>query len=154
VIVARDLAAEDRARLPHPGLEEGVPYTAQVGLAAGGRDGVGDRATRSGVVEDGRPGILDEGGARQQGADEVAVAEGPAAVDEEAAIGVAVPGDRQIEAALLDLVDEHAPILLEEGVRPSLGEIAVGLPATRRELEVELLQQRADHRAGHAVAAV
>ena len=78
----------------------------------------------------------------------------PGVVDEEAAVGVAVPGDPEVGALLAHLVDDEAAVLLQQRVRLVVGEVAVGRPVGRHEVEAELLEQRPDHRPGHAVAAV
>ena len=52
------------------------------------------------------------------------------------------------------LVDDEAAVLLEQRVRLVVGELAVRHPVGGDEVEPELVEQRADHRAGHAVAAV
>ena len=96
--MAGDLAAEDRALLAHPRLEEGVADAGEVGAAALGGDQVGHGAAGARVVEDRRAGVLGQRRAGEQGADEVAVAELAVAVDEEAAVGVAVPGDAEVGA--------------------------------------------------------
>ena len=112
VVVAGDLAAEGRALLAHPRLEEGVADAGEVGAAALGGDQVGHGAAGARVVEDRRAGVLGQRRAGEQGADEVAVAELAVAVDEEAAVGVAVPGDAEVGAAGAHPLDDHPPVLL------------------------------------------
>ena len=70
-------------------------------MPALGGDGVGNRPAGPGVIEDHRTGLLLERGAGEQSTDEVTVAEDALGVDEEAAVGVAVPGDRQVRALAL-----------------------------------------------------
>ena len=99
--MARDLAAEDRALVAHPRLEERVADAIDVGACRPRLDGVGDGARCAGVVEDvGGLGALGEQVLGKDRRQEVAVDEAAAVVDEEAAIGVAVPGDPEIGAAL------------------------------------------------------
>ena len=152
--MAGDLAAENGVLLAHPDLEEGVAHARQVGAAALGGDDVGDCPARPRVVEDRRPGVLRERGPCEQRADEVPVAEGAVAVDEEAAVGVAVPGDAEVGAGRAHPLVDQPPVLLEQRVRLVVGELAVGLEVELVELEAEPTQDRADHRPGHAVAAV
>jgi hypothetical protein len=57
-------------------------------------------------------------------------------------------------APVAHLVDDEAAVLLEQRVGLVVGEVAVGLPVGRDELDPEALEQGADHGAGHAVAAV
>jgi hypothetical protein len=126
-----------------------------VGDAARARDDVGHGARRADVVEDRRAVVsLGEEVLGQDGGEEVAVDEAPRVVDEEAAIGVAVPRDPEVGPGLVHLVDDEAAVLLEQRVGLVVGEVAVGLPVGRDEVDPEALEQRADHRAGHAVAAV
>ncbi len=75
-------------------------------------------------------------------------------VDEEAAVGVAVPGDAEVGALGGDLVDDERAVLLQQRVGLVVGEVAVGRPVGVTRSRPELLEQRPDHRAGHAVAAV
>ena len=78
----------------------------------------------------------------------------PVVVDEEAAVGVAVPGDAEVGALLDDLAHDELAVLGQQRVGLVVGELAVGRPVGGDEVEAELLEQRADHRPGHAVAAV
>ena len=91
----------------------------------------------------------------QEGGEEVAVHEAAVAVDEEAAIGVAVPRDPQVGCLGADLVDHELPVLGQQRIGLVVGEVAVRLPVARHELEGgQPLEHGPDHRARHAVAAV
>ena len=96
--MARDLAAEDRVLLAHPGLEERVADAVHQCASAGALDDVGDGAAGANVVEDRRLRLLGEHRLGQQRGQEVAVDERARVVDEEAAVGVAVPGDPEVGA--------------------------------------------------------
>ena len=84
-------------------LKKAWPTRLTYGVPAGARDGVGHRPGGAHVVED----RLGAGGVRslaqqrlgQQRGEEVAVDELARVVDEEAAVGVAVPGDPEVGAA-------------------------------------------------------
>ena len=78
----------------------------------------------------------------------------PGVVDEEAAVGVAVPGDAEIGALAAHPLDDEAAVLLEQRVGLVVGEVPVGLEVVRRCLHGEAIEHRPDHGAGHAVAAV
>ena len=71
----------------------------------------------------------------EQRGEEVAVDELAVAVDEEAAVGVAVPRDPEVGALAEDLVDHEAAVLGQERVRLVVGELAVGLPVAGHQLE-------------------
>ena len=106
------------------------------------------------VVEDvGARRLLQDAGGEQR-RHEVAGHELAVAVDEEAAVGVAVPGDAQVGAGLADLGHDELAVLGQQRVGLVVGELAVGLPVGLDQLERQPAQDRADHRAGHAVAAV
>jgi hypothetical protein len=90
----------------------------------------------------------------EQRGEEVAVDERALLVDEEAAVGVAVPGDPEVGAAFAHLGDDELAVLGQQRVGLVVGEVAVRGPVGLDQIEVEALEQRADHRAGHAVAAV
>ena len=155
VVVAGDLAAERAALVAHAGLEERVADAVHQRAPAGRLDGVGDRPRGADVVEDLRARALLQDRLGEQRGEEVAGHELAGLVDEEAAVGVAVPGDAEVGALLADLADDELAVLRQQRVGLVVGELAVGLPVGRDELEpVEPLEDRADHRAGHAVAAV
>ena len=121
---------------------------------AGGGDGVRDRPARAHVVEDLGAGLLGEDALREQRCEEVAVDELAGLVDEEAAVGVAVPGDAEVGALGADAVDDELAVLGQQRVRLVVGEVAVRLPVGRDEVEIQAVEQRADHRPRHPVAAV
>src|SRR3954452_16075138 len=145
VVVPGDLAAEDRALVAHAGLEERVADAVDVRGAAGASDRVRHGARGAGVVEDRRAGLLLQQVLGEHGREEVAVDEAPGVVDEEAAVGVAVPGDAEVGAGLAHLVDDEAPVLLEQRVGLVVREFPVGLPVGLDELEAEALEDGADH---------
>ena len=150
----RHLAAERGARVAHARLEEGVTHAVDLGDPANPRDHVANRPRRPHVVEDRRARLLAQDRLRKQRGQEVAGHELAGVVDEEAAVAVAVPGDTEIGACLADLVDDEAAVLLEQRVRLVVGELAVRLPVGRHLLDRKRVEQRSDHRSGHAVAAV
>ena len=153
--MAGDLAAERAALRAHARLEERVPDAVDERVAARCRDRVGDRARGAHVVEDVGAGVRLQHGSREQRAEEVAVDEATVAVDEEAAVRVAVPRDAEIGASIEHLLDHRAAVLGQQRVGLVVRELAVGLPVRRDQLErVEPLEDRADHRARHAVAAI
>ncbi len=90
----------------------------------------------------------------QQRREEVAVDEPAGLVDEETAVGIAVPGDPQVGAGGEHSVDDELAVLREQRVGLVLGEVPVGRPAGLDQLEPEVLQQRSGDRPGHPVAAV
>ena len=96
VVVAGHLAAEHGVLLAHPGLEEGVPDPVHQRAAACLLGHVLDRPARPDVVQDRRAGVLLEHRLGEQRGQEVAVDERALVVDEEAAVGVPVPGDAQL----------------------------------------------------------
>ena len=103
VVVAGDLAAEDAALVAHARLEERVADAVDQRGPAGALDDVGDGAARADVVEDRRARVAAQHRLGEQRREEVAVDERAGVVDEEAAVGVAVPCDPEVGAAL------HAP---------------------------------------------
>ena len=66
---------------------------------------------------------------------EVAVDELAGVVDEEAAVGVAVPGDAEVGALLEHLVDDELAVLLQQRVGLVVGEVAVRRPVGVDEVE-------------------
>ena len=154
VVVAGDLAAELAALVAHAGLEERVADAVDERVAAEAGDRVRDGSAGADVVEDVGARDLLEDARREQRGEEVAGHELALAVDEEAAVGVAVPGDAEVGAGLQDLADDELAVLGQQRVRLVVGELAVGLPVGGDELDRQLLEDRADHRARHPVAAV
>ena len=100
------------------------------------------------------PGSLRRTRLGEQRGEEVAGHELARVVDEEAAVAVAVPGDAELGARLAHLLDDEAAVLLEQRVRLVVRELAVWLPVGRHLLDRQAVEQRTDHRARHAVAAV
>ena len=90
-------------------------------------DRVRHRAAGAHVVEDRRARLLREDRLGQQRGEEVARHELAAVVDEEAAVGVAVPGDAELGLAVEHRVDDQLAVLLQQRVRLVAGELAVGL---------------------------
>ena len=152
--MARHLAAEGGALVAHPGLEERVADAVHVRLAARLRHQVAHGARGAHVVEDRGAGLLLQHRLGQQGGQEVAVHERAGVVDEEAAVGVAVPGDPQVGPLGQHLVDDEPAVLLQQRVGLVVGELAVGLPVGLHLLDRQPVEDRAAHGAGHAVAAV
>ena len=145
--MARDLAGEERVLLAHAVLDEGVADAARDRRAAGALDDVGDGARGAQVVEDRLAGVLGEHRLGDQRRDEVARHELAGVVDEEAAVGVAVPGDAEVGAGALDLADDELAVLLEQRVRLVVRERAVGLEVAALGAQRQALEDRLHHRA-------
>ena len=94
-------AAEHRVRLAHPALEERVAHAVHQRLAAVARRHVLDRVAGAQIVNDGRARLLQQERFGQQRGHEIARHELAVAVDEEAAVGVAVPRDADVGASAL-----------------------------------------------------
>ena len=58
-------------------------------------------------------------------------------VDEEAAVGVPVPGDPEVGALLAHLLDDEAPVLLQQRVGFVVGEVPVRCPVGLHQIEPE-----------------
>ena len=114
----------------------------------------GDRAARPDVVEDVGARLLLEHELGEERGQEVPVDELAGAVDEEATIGVPVPGDPEVGLLGQHAIDDELPVLRQQRIRLVIGKLAVGRPVGRHEVEVELLEQRRDHLSRHPVAAV
>ena len=152
--MAGNLAAEHGTGGAHAGLEERVAHAVDQRGAARGLDGVLDRPRGADVVEDRGAGLLLEDRLREHRGEEVAGDELAGVVDEEAAVGVAVPGDPELGLPAGDLGDDLAAVLLEQRVGADVGELAVGDPVALDQVEREVVEQRADHGRGHAVGGV
>ncbi len=113
-------------------LEEGVADAAKGPIARPPPPRVRHRAARARVIEDHPSGLLLERRAGQQGADEVSGAELSALVDEEAAVGVAVPGDAEVDILAAHPLHDRAAVLLQQRVRPAVGELAARLEVASR----------------------
>ncbi len=131
-----------------------MPDAVDVGGATRSRHRVGNRPARPHVVEDvGARGLLQHE-LGQQRREEVAVDELALVVDEEAAVGVPVPGDADVGALGPDAVDDEGAVLGQQRVRLVVGEVAVGDPVGRDQVERQPVEQRPDHLSRHAVAAI
>ena len=118
VEVAGDLAAEDRVLVAHALLDEGVADAVDERRAARAAHVVGDGARGAHVVHDARARLAPRERLAEHRRDEVARHVLALVVDEEAAVGVAVPGDPQVGALRAHALDEVAAVLLERAGRP------------------------------------
>ena len=101
-----------------------------------------------------RAGPLAQDGFGQQRRDEVARDEVAGAVDEEAPVGVAVPGDADVGLLGDDALDDVGAVFFDERVGLVVGEGPVHLHAHRDHLAGQPLEQLRRHQAAHAVAGV
>jgi len=154
VVVPGDLAAEEDRLAAHALLEEGVPDAVHERHSPVGADHVGHGSTGTQVIEDRRAGIPGEQCLGEQRGDEVAGNELTCLVDEEAAVGVAVPGDAEVsplgDHALADL----AAVLLEQRVGLVVGERPVDLEVHQHRLERRPGEDQGCEPAGDAVRRV
>ena len=86
--------------------------------------------------------------------DVVALDERALRVEEEAAVVVAVPGDADIGAGLLERLERRAAVFLEHRVRHAVRERAVGFVAHLDELERQVRLELVDREPRAAVARV
>ena len=108
VVVAGDLAAEDAALVAHARLEERVADAVDVrACRRPPRRCRRPRARRGRRRGSSAPGLLRQQRLGEQRGEEVAVDERARVVDEEAAVGVAVPGDAEVGALVAHLVDDE-----------------------------------------------
>ncbi len=86
--------------------------------------------------------------------DEVAGDELAGAVDEEAAVGVAVPRDADVGLLGDDALDDVAPVLFDERIRFVVREAAVDLEAEPRRPAGQPIEELRRDQAAHAAAGV
>ena len=124
-------------------------------LAAVLADDVLHGIARADVVENRRAGTLHQERFGEQCRHEIPGDELAGAVDEEAAIGITIPGDADVGLLLHHALDDVAAILFDERVGLVVGEGAIHVEAERRQLlDGEPLEQPGRHESGHAAAAV
>src|ERR671910_631445 len=154
VEVGRVLPTEGRVMLSHLRLDDGVARLGPYGLPALALDELGERFRADRAVEYGRPRLLLQHVLRYEGGREVARDRRALFIDNEAAVVGSVEGHPEVGAlfdhALLKLLD----VLGFDGVRWMVGEGAVELEVHRYVLEREVLEDRWDHFACHAVSRV
>ena len=100
------------------------------------------------------PGCFSRNASAEQRGDEVAGNELAAAVDEEAAVGVAVPGDADVGLLADDLGGDVAAVLLDQRIGFVVREGAVDLEAQLRHLAGKPVEQLRRDQPGHAAAGV
>ena len=152
--MARDLAAEDRRLVPHPLLDEGVAHAVHQGHAARGAHAVGHRPRGAHVVDDPRPRLAAGEGLAEDRGHEVARHVLPGVVDEEAAVGVPVPGDAQVGPLRPHALDDVAAVLLEQGVGGVVREAPVELEVHPHRLDGQVGEDRRGPHRPHAVRGV
>src|SRR5262249_10497711 len=123
--VPGDLASEHRVLVAHPLLDEGMAHAVHEGSAPGAGDAVRHRPRRPDVVDDLRTRRLAAEELAEESGDEVAGHEGTRVVHEEAAVGVAVPGDPEVGLLRGHTRHDLAPVRLLERIRGMVRERAV-----------------------------
>ena len=154
VVVAGHLAAEQPALAAHALLEEGVPDAVEQRHAAVGGDHVRHGAAGAQVVEDLRARVLEQQRLGEQRGDEVAGHELAVLVDEEAAVGVAVPGDAEVGLLGHHALADLAAVLLEQRVGRVVGERPVDLEVHLDAVEGGAGEHQRRQLAGDAVGGV
>jgi hypothetical protein len=107
------------------GVLKGMVHTVDLGAAAAALNPVSHGARRAHVVQD--PRLLAQDRLGQHGGEEVAGDELTGVVDEEASIGVAVPGDAEVGAGLAHLLDDELAVFRLQRVRLVVWELSVRL---------------------------
>ena len=148
------LAAIDRVDLAHLVLDEGVTALAHDRLAA---QLLGDlkripRQTR--IVDNARALILFQECLGEEADHVVALDEAALLVKEEAAVKVAVPCHTEVCPRLTHDLRSRLTVLLQNGVRHAVREIAVRLVVDLDQLEGQELLHRIDDRASRTVARI
>ena len=106
------------------------------------------------VVDDRRARMLQEKRFGEQRGDEIAADERARAVDEEAAIGVAVPGDADIRLLVDDALHDVAAVFLDQRIGFVIGKPAVDLEAEPRRPAGEAIEEPGRDEPAHAAAGV
>ena len=125
--MARDLAAEHGVRLTHAALDERMADAVHQRLAAVRRNDVLDRVARAQIVDDRRARLFQQERLCEKRRDEVAGNEFARAVDEEAAVGVAVPRDADVRLLPDHFRDDVAAVFFDQRIGFVVREVAVDL---------------------------
>ena len=135
-------------------LEERVTDAIHHRLAAILRRHVLDGIAGAQIVDDGGAGLLQQERLGQQRRHEIAGNELAVFVDEEAAIGVAVPGDADLRARRFHPRDDVAAVFLDQRVGFVSGEGAVDREAQRVDLARQRLEELRRRQPGHAASGI
>ncbi|CAI8316147.1 MAG: Uncharacterised protein [Rhodospirillaceae bacterium] len=157
VVVGAHFPAIGRAVLAQRPLQEHVPGARHHRPATGGGDSSLGRPRHAVVVDDRRPGCrAAEDGLRQQPDDVVSLHEPAFAVEEEAAVEVAVEGDPEIGAQLPHRVGGCLPPIGEQWVGNPIGKgpVRLAVHEAQPHLRWHSLSQCLNHRTGAAVSRV
>ena len=149
-----DLAAEDRPLLAHAPLEERVPDPVHQRRAAVPVDRILDGIAGADVVDDFRARVAKEKRLGKERRHEVAGNELAGAVDEEAPVGVAVPGDADVGTLTNDPLGDVDPVLLDQRIGLVIGKGPVDLEAQVRRPARQPREEQGSHEAGHPAAGV
>ena len=149
-----DLAGEERVHLAHPVLDEGVSHAVHERLSARPADRVRHGPARPDVVDHRAPRLLLEHHLREERGHEVAGDELARVVDEEAAVRVAVERHAEVGTLLQRLRDDELAVLGQERVRLVVREASVRVEVAADGLDGQAVEDRREHRAGHAVRGV
>src|SRR6185295_3309046 len=105
------------------------------------RDHVFHGVTRSKVVNDRRGGMFQEKSLREKRRDEIAGDEFARAVDEETAVGVAVPGNADVRLVGDDELNDIAPVFFDERVGFVIRKPAIDLEAETGRPAGEMIEE-------------
>ncbi len=154
VVVPGHLAAEDRVLFAHAAFDERVPDAVHQRLAAVARHDVLHRVAGAHVVDDRRARMPHQERFGEQRRDEVAGDELAAAVDEEAAIGVAVPGNSHVRLLGDDAFDDVAAVVFDQRIGFVVRERAIDFEAQPCRPAGQLIEQARRDEAGDAAAGI
>ena len=152
--MAGHFAAEHGVALAHRLLDEGMADAVHDRRAAHARDDVAYGVAGAQVVHDLRARVLQKECLGQQGRDEVARHELAGAVDEEAAIGVAVPRDADVGFLADNAFDDVRAVFFDQRVGFVVRKAPVDLHAHRDDLAGQFGEQPRRHQPAHAVAGI
>ena len=148
------LAAVDGVDLAHLILDERVPALAHDGLAAEALGDLDRVPNEPRIVDDARAFVLLEEGFGKEADHVVALDEAALLVEEEAAVEVAVPRHAKVRARFAHDLRRRLAVLLQDGVRHAVREVAVRLVEYLYQLEWEQFLHRVDDGPRRAVACV
>ena len=147
-------ATIDTVYLTHLFLDERVSRLALHRLSTVSLDQFDGIPGQARIVHDAFAGILLQQLHAEQADQVVTLDKATVVIEQKATIEVAIPGNAEIGAMLLDRVDGRAASLGKQRIRNAVGEVAIGLVMNLDEFERGMCFQQIDDGSGHAVAGV
>ena len=152
--MATEFTAEERARLPDPGLDVGMSRPTHDRVSSGVGNHLGEVPRALHVVDDIGARVSARDVARKQHHEAIGPDDCPAVGDDAQAVAIAVEGDAQVRIAFADRDDEVVEVRRFGRIRMVVRKAAVDFLVQAHHFAPESFEERRRDQTRHAIAAV